>query len=139
MRIVSLLKCSAVSLALCLLITQFGWAGPRHVTPWSGFVAGSAVPRGWIAGPQPQILYYPGVYNPWPNSPPVVVIWPYGPSYYLPPVAVVTEPFYCTLHSHGFVSRIGLLDHLSGMHKISLDAAGAICPGDTGSCIFPSY
>jgi len=36
------------------------------------------------------------------------------------------------------VSRVGLLDHLSGMHKIPLDAATNVCPDD-GGCIFPSY
>jgi hypothetical protein len=135
----SLLKCSPVILAVSLLVTHIGWAGPQQVPPRPSFIAGGAAPRGWFAGAQPQPYYYPDIYHRWPSYPSVVVISPYGPSYYLPPTVVVTAPFYCAFDNHGFVSRIGLLDHLSGMHKIPLEAAATICPGDTGSCVFPSY
>jgi hypothetical protein len=63
----------------------------------------------------------------------------YGPSYYVPPAVVVTSPYFCAFHNDGFVSRIGLLDYLSGTHKIPLDAAATICPDGVGSCVFPSY
>ena len=133
MRSRSLLKINAAFLAVTLFSIQYGWAGPQRFSSRSGFIAGGAV------GAQTQIYYYPGIYNPWPNYPSVVVISPYGPSYYLPPAAVVTAPFYCAFDNHGFVSRIGLLDHLSGMHRIPLEAAATLCPGDTASCVCPSY
>ncbi len=133
MRSRSLLKISAVFLAVTLLGVQYSWAGPQRFLSRSNFIAAGAV------GAQTQIYYYPGIYNPWPNYPPVVVISPYGPSSYLPPAVVVSAPFYCAFDNRGFVSRIGLLDHLSGMHKIPLEAAAAICPGYSGVCVFPSY
>jgi hypothetical protein len=57
----------------------------------------------------------------------------------LPPAVVVTAPYFCVLHNEGFVSRIGLLDHLVGTHKIALAAAVSICPDGAASCVFPSY
>lgn len=74
-----------------------------------------------------------------PYYPPVVVVSPYAPAYVLPPTVVVTSPFFCVLHNEGWVSRVGLLDHLSGMHKIPLDAAADLCPDGGASCVFPSY
>jgi hypothetical protein len=128
MGIESLLNRSAVILIVSLLFAGFSWAGPQHIRSRRAFV-----------GAQPQPYYYQNIYQRWPSYPPVVVISPYGPSYYLPPAVVVTAPFYCTFDNHGFVSRIGLLDHLSGMHKIPLETAAEICPGDSGVCVFPSY
>jgi hypothetical protein len=121
-------KLSAVVLAASLLFAGFSWAEPRHIRSGRAFVS---------APPQPY--YYPNIYQRWPSYPTVVVISPYAPSYYLPPAVVVSAPFYCAFDNHGFVSRIGLLDHLSGMHKIPLEAAAAICPGDSDVCVFPSY
>ena len=69
----------------------------------------------------------------------MVVISPYAPAYLLPPTVVVTMPYFCALHNEGYVSRIGLLDHLAGMHKIPLDAATNFCPDGVGCCVFPSY
>ena len=81
--------------------------------------------------------YVPGdFYQPY--YPQVIVVSPYAPAYVLGPTAVVTLPFFCVLHNEGWVSRVGLLDHLSGMHKIPLDAAANLCRDD-GGCIFPSY
>jgi len=70
---------------------------------------------------------------------PPVVVSPYAPSYILPPTVVVNAPYFCVLHNEGFVSRVGLLDHLAGSHKIPLDAAIHLCPDGGGSCVFPSY
>jgi hypothetical protein len=70
---------------------------------------------------------------------PVLVVSPYGPSYYVPPTVVVTWPYFCIFHNDGFVSRIGLLDHLAGTHKIPLDAAANLCPDGVSSCVFPAY
>ncbi len=123
-----LVKLSAIVWAVSLLFAGFSWAGPQHFGSRHDFVA---------APPQPY--YYPNIYQHWPSYPTVVVISPYGPSSYLPPAVVVSAPFYCAFDNRGFVSRIGLLDHLSGMHKIPLEAAAAICPGYSGVCVFPSY
>jgi|GEM_PF-1398205 len=81
--------------------------------------------------------YVPGNYYQ-PYYPRVIVISPYAPTYVPAPTVVVTSPFFCVLHNEGWVSRVGLLDHLSGTHKIPLDAAANLCPDGT-SCIFPSY
>jgi hypothetical protein len=74
-----------------------------------------------------------------PYASPVLVVSPYAPAYFLPPAMVVTAPYFCLLHNEGFVSRIGLLDHLAGTHKIALDAAVSFCPDGAASCVFPSY
>lgn len=66
-------------------------------------------------------------------------ISPYSQSYYVPPAVVATAPYFCVLHNEGYVSRVGLLDHLAGTHKIPLDAAVSLCPDGTMACIFPSY
>lgn len=63
--------------------------GAFRVNPSSG----RTVSRGWVAGRGPVngFVYpaYPfGYYEPY--YPPVVVISPYSPSYYLPPAIVVT-------------------------------------------------
>jgi len=79
---------------------------------------------------------YPYYYQPY--YPPVAVVSPYAPSYILAPTVVANQPYFCVLHNEGFFSRIGLIDHLAGTHKIPLDAATDLCP-DGGSCIFPSY
>src|SRR5512132_1394165 len=85
---------------------------------------------------------YPYYYQPYyyqPYYPPVLVVSPYAQSYILPPTVVVNEPYFCVLHNEGFVSRIGLVDHLAGTHKIPLDAVAGLCPDGGGSCVFPSY
>jgi len=84
-------------------------------------------------------FYYPFAAYVVPYQAPVLLISPYGTAYYLLPAVVVSSPYFCTLHNDAFVSRIGLLDHLAGMHKISLDAAASICPVGVSSCIFPQY
>jgi len=91
---------------------------PRHL----------ALPR------RPAVVYYHVPY-----ASPVLVVSPYAPAYFLPPTVVVTAPYFCVLHYEGFVSRIGLLDHLAGTHKIALDAAVNVCPDGAASCVFPSY
>ena len=74
-----------------------------------------------------------------PYALPVLVVSPYGPAYFLPSTVVVTAPYFCVLHNEGFVSRIGLLDHLAGTHKIALDATAGLCPEGAAGCVFPSY
>ena len=58
---------------------------------------------------------------------------------YLPSSVVITSSYLCILHNEAFVSRIGMIDHLAGMHGMLLDAAASICPDAAANCIFPSY
>ena len=121
-----------VVLAFILLISGLAMAGERRGAPPSRLGFGSGVQF-------ERRSFYPVVPYYVPYQAPVLVISPYGPSYYVPPAVVVTWPFFCVFHNDGFVSRIGLLDHLAGTHKIPLDAASTICPDGVGSCVFPSY
>ena len=70
---------------------------------------------------------------------PVIVVpspaYYYSP-YHIPRAAVVNAPFFCLDHSVGFVSRVGLIDHLGGTHKFALQHAAAICPDDVDTCLF---
>ena len=125
-------KLTVVVLAFLLLISGLALAGGRRGAPRTGIGLGSGV---GLARP----YYYPFASYYVPYQAPVLVISPYGPSYYVPPAVVVTYPYFCVFHNDGFVSRIGLLDHLAGTHKIPLDAAATICPDGVGSCVFPSY
>ena len=135
-------------LALGLILATGAGAGPRRalvapransgVTVFSGGAPNQAFVQRQFYGGYPYYYqsYYPQYYQPY--YPPVVVISPYGQSYILPPTVVANEPYFCVLHSEGFVTRVGLIDHISGTHKIPLDAAISLCP-DGGSCVFPSY
>lgn len=60
----------------------------------------------------------------------------YSPYYFTARPALVNAPFFCLEHGVGFVSRVGLIDHLSGTHKFALQYAAAICPEDVDTCIF---
>jgi hypothetical protein len=110
--------------------------------------SGNGGSRGLVAGGRAKHTHrhpggrpiYPYTYYYRTYVPPVLVVSPYGGSYYLPPTVVVTQPYFCVLHNEGFVSRVGLLDHLSSsLHRIPLDAAAAICPDGVESCVFPTY
>jgi len=140
---------SAIIFALYLSLPDFSTADPRHATqrtrsfpvrsfsrPW--FVPG--IPVGFYGYPVSPYDYLNQFYY-WPNYPSVVVISPNARAYYYysTPVVVASAPYFCALHGQGFVSRVGLLDHLSGMHKISLDAASAICPDGAANCYFPLH
>ena len=129
----------ALALAVFLWLAGSSWAGPPRGVPRPGIAASGTVLPAWGVGVQPQRYYYPQQFFYVPYQPPILVVSPYGPSYYLPPAVVVTSPFFCVLDNHGFVSRIALIDHLAGSHKIPLHAAATICPDDTASCIFPAY
>ena len=117
-------------------------AGPRRagvsqransgVTSFAGGGSNRVILQRQFSGAYPYYHYQP-------YSPQVLVVSPYGPSYILPPTVVVTLPYFCVLHNDGFVSRVGMLDHLAGTHKIPLDAATSLCPGNSASCVFPSY
>jgi hypothetical protein len=91
----------------------------------------------------------PGIIRQWPSSlyvgypaypAPALVVSPYFyPSYVVPTVVVVNLPYFCVLHNEGFVSRIGLLDHLSGTHKIPLESAANFCSSGSQTCVFPFH
>lgn len=123
---------SALVLALILTVSGLALAGQRHATARSRLGSGGAAQL-------QHRYYYPLSYYYLPYPAPVLVISPYGPSYYMPPAVVVASPYFCVFHNDGFVSRVGLLDHLAGTHKIPLDAAATVCPDGVGSCVFPSY
>lgn len=121
-----------VALGLALIAGGITWAGPRRAAPRASVGFSTGVPFD-------RRIYHPIIPYYLPYPPPVLVISPYGPAYYVPPAVVVTQPFFCVFHNDGFVSRVGLLDHLAGMHKIPIDAAATICPDGVDSCVFPSY
>jgi hypothetical protein len=68
-----------------------------------------------------------------------VIILPYTAAYLFPPHAVVSSRYFCLYHNEAFVSRIGMIDHLSGMHDLPLATAASICPDADGECVFPHY
>jgi len=133
---------SAIALlALGVILVAEAGAGPRRgiVAPRAGsgvrFFSGSLPNRVVV---QRQFYgAYPYYYQPY--YPPVLVVSPYGHSYILPPTVVVNERYFCVLHNQGFVSRVGLLDHLAGTDKVPLEAVTRLCPDTGGSCVFPSY
>lgn len=93
--------------------------------------------RGSIRRSVPAYRYFYPTYPYYSPYAPPVVISPYGPSYYLPPVVEVTAPFFCLLHNVGFMTRAGMLDHLAGTHKFPLEGAAALCPDGVDSCTYP--
>jgi hypothetical protein len=74
------------------------------------------------------------------RRPAQVIVIPY-PAYYYSPYyfAVRPEaayaPFLCFEHGVGFISRVGMIDHLGGTHKFALQHAVAICPDEVDTCI----
>jgi hypothetical protein len=78
---------------------------------------------------------------------PVVILPPYyyyppyyhAPYYFAPQPVTVDAPFFCIEHRTGFVSRVGLIDHLGGIHKLPLSHAAAICPDGVEECIIEGY
>ena len=110
----------------------------------------SHVPRTWAQGGIPaarfpnryQHYFY---YYPYPYGftryyrQPIVVISPMYYPFYVPPVIVTSSPFYCLAHQAGYISRAGMLDHLSGTHRIPLETAASACPEATESCVVDGY
>jgi hypothetical protein len=130
--------------ALVMVLSGALWAGQNHGRFRAGaapgkFASGKSFVRG--APIYPRYPYgYPYWYGRYQSYyPPLVVISPYSHFYYVEPAIVATEPFFCVFHNEGYVSRIGLLDHLAGTHKVPLDAAVSLCPAGATTCIFPSY
>jgi hypothetical protein len=139
-------------LTLALMASLLGTLGSLSVAGQGRTTArGGSVPRVTVAPawgyrgypvyfyryPNGAYYYYPNGYYFRPYYPPALVISPYGPSYYLPPVIEVTERYFCALHYAGFTTRAGMLDHLAGTHKFSLESAASFCPDGVESCIYP--
>ena len=120
---------------------ELGAGQSRATLRVSGASGGLVASRGPIhKHGNPAYLIYQNGYYYQPYASPVLVISPYAGSYYLPPTVVVASPFFCVLHNEGFVSRVGLLDHLSNsLHRIPLEMAASMCPDGVSNCVFPSY
>jgi hypothetical protein len=127
-----------LSLAGELLAAQSRSQSRSNVAPGK-FASGGSIAQGRPIYRYTYPNLYPYNYYYQPYYPPVVVISPYSQPYYVTPTVVATWPYFCVFHNEGYISRIGLLDHLAGTHKIPLDAVVAFCPNDGGACIFPSY
>jgi hypothetical protein len=63
----------------------------------------------------------------------------YSPYYFAARPTVVNAPFFCLEHAVGFISRVGLIDHLGGTHKLTLQHAATICPEDVDTCVFEGF
>lgn len=63
----------------------------------------------------------------------------YSPYYVVPAPSAVNASFFCLEHGVGFISRVGLLDHLGGTHKFALEHAAAICPSNVETCVFEGF
>lgn len=110
----------------------------------------SAVSRNWVQSGAPP-AWFPNPYQPYYNyypypyrvtgyyGQPIVVISPAYYPYYVFPTIVASSPFYCLAHQAGWISRAGMLDHLSGTHKIPLATAASVCPDATESCVVDGY
>jgi hypothetical protein len=119
-------------------LTFAGSRGRSNVR--SGAAPRGAVPRNSVPirrAPVPRYYYYPNGFYYHPVYPPAVVISPYGPIYYQPPVFEITAPYFCVLHNAGFYTRAGIVDHLAGTHKYPLESAVYFCPDGVQSCIYP--
>ena len=93
----------AITLAGLFYFPSPSAAGQGHVTFQSSGVIFKPAPR---AGVTP--------------NPPIPLIPPYASACYLPSSVVITAPYLCILHNEAFVSRIGMIDHLAGMHGMPL-------------------
>ena|SRR3990170_1895204 len=92
------------------------------------------------ATPYRHYYYYPSPYGfSGYYRQPIVVISPMYYPFYVPPVIVTSSPFYCLAHQAGYISRAGMLDHLSGTHRIPLETAASACPEATESCVVDGY
>jgi len=108
----------AITLAGLFYFPSPSTAGQGHVTFQSGGVIFKPAPR---AGVTPNRPFYRRGYPVSPYSyPPIPLIPPYASACYLPSSVVITSPYLCILHNEAFVSRIGMIDHLAGMHGMPL-------------------
>jgi len=138
MKRILIFALAAMVLSLVPDLTFAGGQGRANVR--SGAAARGTMPRARVPmrrAPVPRYYYYPNGFYYQPFYPPAVVISPYGPSYYQPPVFEVTAPYFCVLHNAGFYTRAGMVDHLAGTHKFPLESAAYFCPEGVNSCLYP--
>ena len=108
----------AITLAGLFYFPSPSAAGQGYVTFQSSGVIFKPAPR---AGVTPNRPFYRRGYPVSPYSyPPIPLIPPYASACYLPSSVVITSPYLCILHNEAFVSRIGMIDHLAGMHGMPL-------------------
>jgi hypothetical protein len=119
-------------------------AEQRQATPGSGLIGARSVPCA-SAGPASPARGHDEGLSPYPcrryvyrrlRCPTVVAISSFSILYYRP--VVVTSAFFCVLHNDAFVTRAGLLDHLSGTHRTPPTAAAWRCPDSAESCMYRS-
>jgi hypothetical protein len=90
-------------------------------------------PPGYLSYPH-HYYYYPPYYRYY--RPPVVIVAPsYQYPYYAPATVLLSSPFYCFTHHEGFVSRVGFIDHVGGIHRIPLDTVASLCADGSESCV----
>ena len=108
----------AITLAGLFYFPSLSVAGQGHVMFQSSGVIFKPAPR---AGVTPNRPFYRRGYPVSPYSyPPIPLIPPYASACYLPSSVVITSPYLSILHNEAFVSRIGMIDHLAGMHGMPL-------------------
>jgi hypothetical protein len=137
----------ALAISLWLAGEALGGGRGRAGGFANGTTRGGSIQRYWrpaVPVAPPYTSYYPYPYYPYPyyghNPRSIIVITPSRYYPYSAPITVLTsEPYYCHMHHVGFVSRIGFLDHISGTHKIPLEAASSICTETNESCIIEGY
>ena len=135
----------AIIFSLSFWCDGMSLAGQRHVTGTHITSTHRSVSRARIAPGRfkhrhgRRVAPFNHHHHYWRNYPPPVIVSPYPHYFYVPPPVVATTPFFWLFHNHGFVSRVGLLDHLSGRHRIPLDGAASLCPDGAENCIFPPY
>ncbi len=122
----------AIVLTWLLSLSITASAGQSHVVLRSSPAIANSVPHRGVKPSRP-VLRRGG------SRRPTIIIFPHASGYYLPPPGVVTSPYFCVFHHEAFVSRIGMIDHLSSMHGVPLTTAASICPDANGNCIFPAY
>jgi hypothetical protein len=138
-----------------LVLSLCGWASAdaarttvRLGHPAAGTVPSTTVQRSWRHGAffAPRHPYYDyGYYYPYRffhyrYRQPVIILSPhYGYPHPAPATVVASSPFFCLAHQAGYISRAGMLDHLSGIHKLPLETAALVCPDENQSCIVDGY
>ncbi len=104
---------------------------------WVCLMAGPIWAGGARVIHRPHHFAIPHVHSP--HYAPLIIVSPHGHWYLVAAPVVVNAPFFCLLHGVGFISRVGMIDHLSARHRFALETAAALCPQGNKSCLFPSY
>ncbi len=146
------LMTTAAILGLISVLSGQVMAAGATVAPRSGGISTgdalqSAVARGFYYGATPSLRYprHHHFHSPYYGYPryyhrPIIIISPYYYyPYFTPATIITTSPFFCLQHNVGYISRAGMLDHLSGTHKIALATAASVCPEGGEGCVIDGY